>query len=95
MQENAQGYNLCTNRIRDYSHCFTFLSVQARLKQFGQKGKEVILEELKMFLAKKVFAYIKNPTPEQIRQALQIHCFLTEKQNGRVKARAVADGDLK
>jgi hypothetical protein len=38
MQENAHGYNLRTNRIRDYSHCFTFLSVQAGLKQFGQKG---------------------------------------------------------
>ena len=45
-----------------------------------------------MFLAEKVFAYIKNPTPEQIRQALRIHCFLTEKRDGRVKARAVVDG---
>jgi hypothetical protein len=92
MQENAHGYNLRTNRIRDYSHCFTFLSVQAGLKQFGQKGKEAILEELRMFLAEKVFAYIKNPTPEQKRKALRIHCFLTEKRDGRVKARAAADG---
>jgi hypothetical protein len=31
-------------------------------------------------------------TDEQRKRALRIHCFLTEKRDGRIKARAVADG---
>jgi hypothetical protein len=50
------------------------------------------LDELRMFLTEEVFAHIKGPTPEQKKRALRVHCFLTEKQDGTVKARAVADG---
>jgi len=31
-------------------------------------------------------------TDEQKQRALRNHCFLTEKRDGRIKARAVADG---
>jgi hypothetical protein len=86
------GYNLRPDRGRDWSHRFTFLSVQAGLNQFGHQGKDAIQDELQLFLKEKVFAPVNEPTPEQKKQALCIHCFLTEKRDGRVKARAMADG---
>jgi hypothetical protein len=45
-----------------------------------------------MFLQLKVFAFMPNPTKKQMKKALRVHCFLTEKWDGRIKARAVADG---
>jgi hypothetical protein len=45
-----------------------------------------------MFLQLQVFAFVANPTEEQNRTALRVHCFLTKKRDGRIKARAVADG---
>jgi hypothetical protein len=62
------------------------------LKKFGQKGREAILDELKLFLDEQVFKTVKNITDEQQKRALWIHCILTEKRDGRIKARAVADG---
>jgi len=90
--EEEQRYNLRPNRTRDYAHKFTFLSVRAGLKKWGDKARAAVLDELLMFLQLKVFAHLKRPSEEQIQKALRIHCFLTEKHDGRVKARAVADG---
>jgi hypothetical protein len=39
-----------------------------------------------------VFIDVKNPTENQAKKALMIHCFVIEKRDGRIKARAVADG---
>jgi type II secretory pathway component PulC len=39
-----------------------------------------------------VFEKVDCPMPEQKRKALMIHCFVIEKRDGRIKARAVADG---
>ncbi|MFN9979591.1 MAG: reverse transcriptase domain-containing protein, partial [bacterium] len=36
--------------------------------------------------------FMDSLTDEQKQKALRIHCFLTEKRDGRIKARAVADG---
>jgi hypothetical protein len=41
-----------------------------------------------------VFKTVENITDEQRKRSLRIHCFLTEKRDGRIKARAVADGRL-
>ncbi len=49
-------------------------------------------DELKMLLEEEVFEEVRNPTKEQRDKALRIHCFIVEKRDGRVKARAVADG---
>ncbi len=68
------------------------MSVREGLKKFGQKGREAILDELKLFLDEQVFKTVENITDEQRKRALRIHCFLTEKRDGRIKARAVADG---
>jgi hypothetical protein len=91
-QPQTNGHNLRPNRERNYSYRFAFLSVRDGLRRFRQKGKEAILDELNLFLNEKVFKRIKNLTDEQ---ALRIHCFLTEKRDGRIKARAVADGRTK
>jgi hypothetical protein len=39
-----------------------------------------------MFLQLKVFALAENLADEQKKNALRIHCFLTEKRDGRIKA---------
>lgn len=83
-------YNLRPNRARDYR--FAFLSVREGLKRFGQKGKEAILDELNLFLNEKVFKNVRNLMEEKQWRVLRIHCLLTEKRDGRIKARAVADG---
>ena len=61
----------------------------------GNKAKEAVRDELLMFQQLEVFKFVPNPTEEQKRQALRIHCFLTEKRDGRIKAHAVADGRSK
>jgi len=41
------------------------LSVREGLKKFGQKGREAILDELKLFLDEQVFETVENITDEQ------------------------------
>jgi hypothetical protein len=45
-----------------------------------------------MFKKEGVFEKVENPTEQQKKKALTIHCFVIEKRDGRIKARAVADG---
>jgi hypothetical protein len=54
--------------------------------------KETLTDELKLFLKEKVFDAVNNPSKEQKKLALHMHCFIIEKGNGRIKPRAVADG---
>ncbi len=61
-------------------------------KNGGDKAKEAIKDELKMLVQEKVFEKVQEPTMEQMRDALMMHCFVVEKRDGRIKARAVADG---
>jgi hypothetical protein len=68
------------------------VSVKAGLEKWGIKAKCALIDELNLFIDQKVFEQIINPTEEQKRRALRIHCFMTEKRDGRIKARAVADG---
>jgi hypothetical protein len=86
------GYDLRPARKRDYSYRFTMLSLKAGLKRWGKKAKEAMLDELKLFLSEEVFQQLHNPTRKQMETALRIHCFVVEKRDGRIKARAVADG---
>jgi hypothetical protein len=91
-EQQNHGYNLRPNRMRDFSHQYAFLSIREGLRRFGQKGKKAILDKLQLFLDENVFELVRSPTREQIERALRVHCFLTEKRDGRIKARAVADG---
>jgi hypothetical protein len=80
------------NRRRDYSHRFAFLSVNAGLKRWGDRAKEALMDELKLFLKENVFEKLNEPSDDQKKLALCMHCFVVEKRDGRIKARAVADG---
>jgi hypothetical protein len=68
------------------------LSVHAGVRKWGEKAREAIREELRMLEKEEVFEEVRNPTCEQVKKALMIHCFVVEKKDGRIKARAVADG---
>jgi len=46
----THSYNLRENRSRDYSHRFAFLSVNAGLKRWGDRAREALMDELKLFL---------------------------------------------
>jgi hypothetical protein len=89
---DAGPYDLRPNHIRDFSYRFAFLSVREGLRKFGELGRIAIIEELQLFLDEQVFIFMDSLTDEQKQKALRIHCFLTEKRDGRIKARAVADG---
>jgi hypothetical protein len=43
-------------------------------------------------LKENVFEKLNNPSDDQKKFALRMHCFIVEKRDGRIKARAVADG---
>jgi hypothetical protein len=85
-------YNLRPNRTPNYLRRFAFLSVQAGIKRWGDRAREAVREELRTFVKEKVFKGLRKPTKEQLRRALMAHCFIIEKRDGKIKARAVADG---
>jgi len=68
------------------------LSVHAGIRKWGEKVREAIHEELHMFKKENVFKEVPNPTEDQAKKELMIHCFVVEKRDGRIKAREVADG---
>jgi hypothetical protein len=76
----------------NYSLRFALFSVHAGVRKWGEKAREAIRDELKMLKKENVFKEVSNQTTEQIKKALMIHCFVVEKRDGRIKARAVADG---
>jgi hypothetical protein len=47
--------------------------------------------ELNLFIKEEVFEKIENIIKQQMANALQMHCFIVEKRDGKIKARAVAD----
>ncbi len=71
---------------------YSVLSVPTSTKKWGQRATKAIEDELKALLTEEVFQELKQPAIEQKRKALFIHCFVVEKRDGRIKARAVADG---
>ncbi len=53
---------------------------------------EALTDELKLFIKEAVFEAILLPNEEQKRNALKVNCFIVEERDGRIKARAEADG---
>jgi len=88
----THSYGLRENRERDYTHRFAFLSVNAGLERWGDRAKEALMDELKLFLKENVFEKLNEPSDNQNKLALRMHCFIGEKRDGRIKERAVADG---
>ena len=69
-------------------------SLSQGLKKFGQKGHDATFEEVKQLHDITVFKPIdvNTLTPQEQKRALESIIFLTEKQDGRIKARACANG---
>ena len=69
-------------------------SLKAGIKKFGQKGKDSALVEMKQLHDRSVFCP-RDPrqlTDQQRQRALESLIFITEKRDGRIKARACANG---
>ncbi len=49
-------------------------------------------DELNLFTREEVFVGVEQSNEMQKKNALRMHCFIVEKRDGRIKARAVADG---
>ena len=69
-------------------------SMKKGIKLFGEKGEEATLKELKQIHDMDTYTPIaaSDLTYEQKRKALSALFFLTEKRNGDIKGRKVADG---
>lgn len=91
-KHSQKHYNLRPNRTPNYLRQFAFLSVQAGIKKWVDKTREAVRDELRLFVKEKVFKGLRKPTAAQMKRVLMIHCFVVEKRDGRIKARAVADG---
>ena len=70
------------------------MSTKAGLKEFGEKGAALIMEELEQLLYRMVIVGRKasDLTSSQRKATLQYLMFLKEKHCGKVKARGSADG---
>ncbi len=55
VSNHGHGYNLRPKQTRYYSHRFSFLSVAAGIKKWGDKTKKAVQDELKMLMDEKVF----------------------------------------
>jgi hypothetical protein len=66
-------YNLQLNRSRSYNHKYSFLSVHARINKWGDRAKDAVRKELKMFVKVQVFEKVINPTVKHMEKALMIH----------------------
>jgi hypothetical protein len=49
------------------------------------------MDELNIFIKEEVFEQVVSPSEGQMKSGLRVHCFMTEKRDGRIKARAVTD----
>jgi hypothetical protein len=65
---------------------YSFSSVHAGVRKWGEKAREAMKDELRMLHKERVFKGVPNPTREQEQKALMIHCFVAEKRDGRIKA---------
>ena len=87
------------NSVRQASpQLFAFLTEQMSakrgLKQFGKRGADTIMDELRQLVYRNVMRGIKRSdmSREEIKCALQYLMFLKEKRLGKIKGRGCADG---
>jgi Reverse transcriptase (RNA-dependent DNA polymerase) len=70
------------------------MNVNKGLKQFGEKGADAVIEEMRQLHYRNVIkpVYRDSLTQEQRRKALRYLMFLKQKRCGKIKARGCADG---
>jgi hypothetical protein len=66
--------------------------VKKGLKVFGKKGADAVLSELQQVHDLEVLDPVSNLTEDEKAAALEYLMFLSEKRDGRIKARGCADG---
>jgi hypothetical protein len=64
---STHEYNLRPSRARDYSYKFSFLSVNAGLKKWGDEARNVLMDELNLFVKEEVFEVVENPSELQMK----------------------------
>jgi hypothetical protein len=52
--------------------------VSSGLKRWGDRAKEALMDELKLFMKEKVFEKLNDPSGDQKKSALCMHCFIIE-----------------
>jgi hypothetical protein len=71
-------------------------SLNKGMKNFGQKGMDAAIKEMKQLHNRTVFEGIKvsHMTPLERKRAMESLLFLIEKRDGRIKARTCANGSM-
>jgi Reverse transcriptase (RNA-dependent DNA polymerase) len=85
----------CNNMINNKNHSFLeTYSLKKGLKHFGAKGYDAAFGEIKQLHDRVAFKpiHIKDLTQQEKKRAMESLIFLVEKRDGRVKARACANG---
>ena len=89
---NAREYSFCNAQML---HCaFTQLSLKQGIKRWGQAGKDAVTAEMHQMHNKSVIRPIHPDSMTNLEKlrALRSIIFLKQKRDGRIKARACADG---
>ena len=83
------------NNIQDYNFVETFTLKQG-LKKFGKKGHDAAHKEMKQLHDRVCFRPINpnNMTPSERKKAMESLIFLSEKRDGKIKARTCANGSV-
>ena len=70
------------------------MSAKRGLKQFGKRGADAIMDELRQLVYRNVMRGVKRSdmSREETKSALQYLMFLKEKRSGKIKGRGCADG---
>jgi hypothetical protein len=96
----THSYNLRPKTPKNWSYLFAVLlhtfSVKTGLKECREETIQALLAELGQFVKKGVIApvHYNQLTHKQKRKILRMFVFMKRKRDGRLKARAVADGSM-
>ena len=89
-EDNNGRCNLRSNITCDYSHRFTFVSVKAGLTKWGDKARKPG-QTVDVFTTEGIHLYAKS-NKKTDEKSSKMPLFPYKKRDGRIKARAVADG---
>jgi len=93
--ENAQvGAKYMTELNNQFFQFMNTYNLKQGIEQFGKKGYEAAMKELKQLNEREVFRpiSIQTMTQQEKRRAMDSLIFLVEKRDGRIKARTCANG---
>jgi hypothetical protein len=85
-----------TTKIKHGNQYVVTYSLKKGIKEFGEQGKQSVVKEMKQLHDRKCFTPVNITTlsPTEKKRALESLIFLTEKQDGTIKARHCANGSV-